>query len=304
MNTETASCFLAIVGRPNVGKSSLLNCILGSKVAIVSDKPQTTRTRIMGVHTDNTVQLVFTDTPGHHRSRNKLDDFMRRSIREAMAGMDACVFVTEPQKEISEGEKDLLERLKKSGVPTVLVINKIDTVVDKAQLLTLMDLWQNTFAFDSIFPVSAKTGDGVKELLSHLYTFAIEGPHFFPDDALTDQPERVIAAEIVREKALLLLDHEVPHGIAVVIEGWEERETANGSPIIDLDATIVCERETHKGIVIGKRGAKLREIGTAARKELEEILDCKINLQCWVKVREDWRNRAGQLQNFGYIDNK
>lgn len=273
-------------------------------MAIVSDKPQTTRTRIMGVHTEGPAQLVFTDTPGHHKSRNKLDEFMRKSIREAMAGMDACVMVVEPTEKPGEAELDLIKKLEKSGVPTVLVINKTDTLKEKSLLLSCIDGWQKQFAFDSIFPVSAKTGDGVKELLSHLLTFAVEGPHFFPDDALTDQPERVLCAEIIREKALLLLQHEVPHGIAVVIEAWEERETVNGKPIVDLDATIVCERDTHKGIIIGKRGGMLRAIGSAAREELEEILDCKVNLQCWVKVKEDWRNRAGQLQNFGYTENR
>ena len=298
MNTTTA--FIAIVGRPNVGKSSLLNCMVGSKIAIVSDKPQTTRTRIMGVRTDAECQLVFTDTPGQHRARNKLDEFMRRTIGEAMSDTDVCLLVAEPTDKIGDEEKGLLRRLKNDNTPTVLVINKTDTVEDKSTLLAIIEAWNSEFAFESIFPISAKTGDGVEELVAHLRTFAVESPHFFPDDALTDQPERVIAAEVIREKTLQLLQHEVPHGIAVTIESWDERETSSGAPIIDLEATIVCERETHKGIVIGKRGAMLRAIGTAARVELEEILDSKVNLQCWVKVREDWRNRAGQLQNFGY----
>ncbi len=298
--SQTTTCFIAIVGRPNVGKSSLLNFMVGSKVAIVSDKPQTTRTRIMGVRTDGDCQLVFTDTPGQHRAHNKLDEFMRRSISEAMSGVEVCLVVAEPTAQISDEEKSLLRRLQNDGTPAVLAINKTDTVEDKTRLLAVMDMWQQAFAFDSIFPVCAKSGDGVEELLTHLRTFAVQSPHFFPDDALTDQPERVLAAEVIREKMLHLLQHEVPHGIAVVIEQWEERETTSGEAIIDLDAVIVCERDSHKGIVIGKRGAMLRQIGTAARTELEEILDSKVNLQCWVKVREDWRNRAGQLQNFGY----
>lgn len=300
LSENSTSCFIAIVGRPNVGKSSLLNRMVGSKVAIVSDKPQTTRTRIMGVYTEGACQLVFTDTPGQHRARNKLDEFMRRSIGEAMNDIEVCLLVAEPTEQIGDEEKGLLRRLQNDKTPTVLVINKTDIVEDKPRLLACMDMWQQAFAFDSIFPVSAKTGDGVEELMAHLRSFAVEGPHFFPDDALTDQPERVLAAEVIREKTLTLLQHEVPHGIAVVIESWDERETANGDAIIDLEATIVCEREAHKGIVIGKRGGMLRAIGTAARVELEEILNSKVNLQCWVKVREDWRNRAGQLQNFGY----
>lgn len=300
LTEKTTSCFIAIVGRPNVGKSSLLNRIVGSKVAIVSDKPQTTRTRIMGVYTDGGTQLVFLDTPGQHRCRNKLDDFMRRSIGEALSGVDACVMVTEPDKQIRSEEEELLSRLKKDGTPTVLVINKTDTLADKTALLACMDMWQRAFAFAAIWPVSAKTGDGVAALLEHLKTYAFESPHYFPDDAVTDQPERVVAAEVIREKMLMLLQHEVPHGIAVVIESWKERETAAGEPIIDMEATVYCERETHKGIVIGKRGAMLRRIGTAARTELEEILTSRVNLQCWVKVKEDWRNRGTGFEQFGY----
>lgn len=300
LTEKTTACFIAIIGKPNVGKSSLLNRIVGSKVAIVSDKPQTTRTRIMGVYTDKETQLVFLDTPGHHRCRNKLDDFMRRSIGEALSGVDACVLVTEPEQEIRTEEEELLSRLRRDSTPTVLVINKTDVLSDKTALLSCIDRWQRAFAFDSIWPVSAKTGDGVAALIEHLKGFAFESPHYFPNDAVTDQPERVIAAEVIREKMLLLLQHEVPHGIAVVTESWKERETAAGEPIIDIEATIYCERETHKGIVIGKRGAMLRQIGTAARTELEEILGTRVNLQCWVKVKEDWRNRSTGLQQLGY----
>lgn len=299
MTENTTSCFIAIIGRPNVGKSSLLNRIIGSKVAIVSDKPQTTRTRIMGVYTQDKTQLVFMDTPGYHRARNKLDDFMSRSIGEAMSGVDVCVLVCEPHGNIAPNE-DLLKKLHASKTPTVLVINKIDTIEDKRELLSVIDTWQNAYAFDAIFPVSAKTGDGVDALLAALLPYAFESPHFFPDDAITDQPERVLAAEVVREKMLHLLEKEVPHGIAVVVENFTERENAKGQPLIDIEATIYCERETHKGIVIGKRGAMLQKIGSAARVELEEILDSRVNLQCWVKVKEDWRNRAGILQQLGY----
>lgn len=300
MTEKTTSCFIAIVGKPNVGKSSLLNAIVGSKIAIVSDKPQTTRTRIMGVHTEGNLQLVFTDTPGQHRSHNKLDEYMRKSIREAMSGVDACVFVTEPEKEITDAEKSLLKRLKRDETPTVLVINKIDTLKDKAALLSVIDMWQKAHDFAEILPLSALTGEGIDALLEALKGYAFESPHFFPDDALTDQPERVIAAELIREKLLLSLQHEVPHGIAVVIESWHERETTAGDPIVDAEATIYCEREGHKGIVIGKRGAMLQKIGTAARKDLEEMLGVRVNLQCWVKVREDWRNNEFSIRDLGF----
>ncbi|MBQ9860558.1 MAG: GTPase Era [Clostridia bacterium] len=296
---STVSAFVAIVGRPNVGKSSLLNALVGKKVAIVSDKPQTTRTRIMGVVTRGETQLVFLDTPGNHKPRTRLGDFMVRSIGEAVSGVDVGLLVTEPRTQIKEEELALLQQLQQKKVPILLIINKIDTVADKGQLLTCMDMWKQQAEFAAILPVSAHTGDGLEELLDELQKFTFESPHFFPADVSSDQTEQALAAEVVREKMLLLLRQEIPHGIAVDIERMGERETDKG-PILDIDAYIYCERDSHKGMVIGKKGAMLKEIATLARTELEQLFDSKVNLQCWVKVKEDWRNRQGFLNGLGY----
>ena len=296
---DTLSAFAAIVGRPNVGKSSLLNAMVGRKVAIVSDKPQTTRTRIMGVVTRDKTQLVFLDTPGNHKPRTRLGDFMVRSIGEAMSGVDIGILVTEPRVNIREEEEALLEQLTKQRLPKILVINKIDTVTDKGQLLEIIAAWKERAAFDAILPVSAVTGDGLEELLSVLESFAVESPHFFPADASSDQTEQALAAEVVREKMLQLLRQEIPHGIAVAIERMGDRETEKGT-ILDIDAYIYCERDSHKGMVIGKKGAMLKQIASLARVDLEELFGTKVNLQCWVKVKEDWRNRQGFLTGLGY----
>lgn len=296
---KTLSAFVALVGRPNVGKSSLLNAIVGKKVAIVSDKPQTTRTRIMGVLTREETQLVFLDTPGNHKPRTRLGDFMVRSIGEAMSGVDVGVLVTEPRASIREEELALLEQLKKQKLPRVLVVNKVDTLEDKGPILSYISLWLEQAEFDAVVPVSALTGDGVEELINVLRSFTFEGPHFFPADASSDQTEQALAAEVIREKMLQLLRQEIPHGIAVAIERMGERETEKG-PILDIDAYIYCERDGHKGMVIGKKGAMLKEIATRARTELEELFGAKVNLQCWVKVKEDWRNRQGFLNGLGY----
>lgn len=296
---ETTSAFIAIVGRPNVGKSSLLNTLVGEKVAIVSDKPQTTRNRIMGVLTRDTVQLVFLDTPGTHRPRTRLGDFMVKSIGEAMSGVDVGVLVVEPTATVRDSERELLQKFRAQKLPIVLVINKIDTVEDKASLLTCIDAWQQEGEFAAIIPVSALTGEGTDELLAELSKYVFESPHFFPADAVSDQPEKVLASELLREQMLLSLRDEIPHGIAVVIERMEERETERGV-ILDIDAEIFCERDTHKGMVIGKKGAMLKRISTAARAEMEAAFDAHVNLQCWVKVKEDWRNRQGLLNGFGY----
>ena len=296
---DTLSAFAAIVGRPNVGKSSLLNAMVGRKVAIVSDKPQTTRTRIMGVVTRDKTQLVFLDTPGNHKPRTRLGDFMVRSIGEAMSGVDIGILVTEPRVNIREEEEALLEQLTKQRLPKILVINKIDTVTDKGQLLEIIAAWKERAAFDAILPVSAVTGDGLEELLSVLESFAVESPHFFPADASSDQTEQALAAEVVREKMLQLLRQEIPHGIAVAIERMGDRETEKGT-ILDIDAYIYCERDSHKGMVIGKKGAMLKQIASLARVDLEELFGAKVNLQCWVKVKEDWRNRQGFLTGLGY----
>ena len=298
---ETKTAFVAIVGCPNVGKSSLLNRMLGQKVAIVSAKPQTTRTRIMGVLTEDETQLVFTDTPGYHRPKNKLGEKMVKAVIDGIDGVDAALLVVEPEKEDDEvlrpAEEELLKRIKREGIPCVLVINKIDTVAEKENLAVRIAELMQLHDFEAIVPTSAVKGEGVDEVIAELGKLAQESPHFFPDDALTDQPERVIAAEIIREKMLRLLDREVPHGIAVSIEQMHERE--DGSGIVDIDATIYCEKESHKGIVIGKKGAMLKKISTYAREDMEKFFDCHINLQCWVKVREGWRDREGLIHNFG-----
>ena len=296
---DTVSAFIAIVGRPNVGKSSLLNALVGKKVAIVSDKPQTTRTRIMGVVTRDKTQLVFLDTPGNHKPRTRLGDFMVRSIGEAVSGVDVAVLVTEPRAAIREEEQALLTQLRQKKLPVILVINKIDTVTDKAQLLTYIDAWTQQMDFAAIVPVSAKNGDGLDNLLAELDPFTFESPHFFPADATSDQSEQAIASEVIREKMLQLLRQEIPHGIAVDIERWGERETEKGT-ILDMDAYIYCERDSHKGMIIGKKGVMLKEIASRARTELEELFATKVNLQCWVKVKEDWRNRQGFLSGLGY----
>lgn len=298
---ETKTAFVAIVGCPNVGKSSLLNKMLGQKVAIVSAKPQTTRTRIMGVLTQDETQLVFTDTPGYHRPKNKLGEKMVKAVIDGIDGVDAALLVVEPEKDGEEvlrpSEEELLKKIKREGIPCVLVINKIDTVAEKENLAVRIAELMQLHDFEAIVPTSAVKGEGVDEVIAELGKLAQESPHFFPDDALTDQPERVIAAEIIREKMLRLLDREVPHGIAVSIEQMHERE--DGSGIVDIDATIYCEKESHKGIVIGKKGAMLKKISTYAREDMEKFFDCHINLQCWVKVREGWRDREGLIHNFG-----
>ncbi len=292
----TKTVFTAIVGCPNVGKSSLLNRILGSKVAIVTRKPQTTRTKITGVLTQGETQFVFTDTPGFHRPKNVLGQKMIRQIGEGISGMDACLFVTEPEGELKDEEKELLCRLKKEKAPVVLAINKLDTVRDKEILMKKIIELTGFYEFEAVIPVSAKTGENTDIITQELSKLAVESPHFFPDDTLTDQPERVIAAELIREKMLLLLDKEVPHGVAVSIEKMRDRAQTD---LMDVEAIIYCEKESHKGIIIGKKGEMLKKISTRARQDMEKFFGCRINLQCWVKVKEDWRNREGLIRNFG-----
>lgn len=292
----TKTAFVAIVGCPNVGKSSLLNRMLGQKVAIVTQKPQTTRTRIMGVLTEGETQLVFTDTPGYHRPKTKLGEKMIKAVGEGIAGVDACLFVTEPEGDIKETELELLKRLKAEKAPVVLAINKIDTVKQKEQIMEKIMKFSNEFEFEAVVPVSALKNENVDVIIEELNKLTYESVHFFPDDTLTDQPERVLAGEIIREKMLLLLDKEVPHGVAVSIEKMRERSTGD---IMDVEAVIYCEKDTHKGIIIGKKGDMLKRISTKARVDMENFFQCKINLQCWVKVKEGWRNREGIIHNFG-----
>jgi GTP-binding protein Era len=293
-NRKTA--FIAIVGRPNVGKSSILNRLLGQKIAIVSSRPQTTRTKIMGVLTENDVQLVFTDTPGFHKPKTKLGEKMIKSVDDAISGVDSCLFVTECRGEIRPTEIELLERLKKEKIPVILAINKIDVLSKKEELMERILELSRLCDFTAVVPVSAQNGDGMEALKDELNKLAVESEFFFPEDTLTDQPERVLAAEMIREKLLYRLNEEIPHGIAVSIESMKEREDAD---IIDIEAIIYCERDSHKGIIIGKGGSMLKAVSTSARKDLEEFFDCKINLQCWVKVKEGWRNREGIIHNFG-----
>jgi GTPase len=292
----TKTAFVAIVGCPNVGKSSLLNKMLGQKVAIVTQKPQTTRTRIMGVLTKGETQLVFTDTPGYHRPKNKLGEKMIKAVGEGISGMDACLFVTEPDGDIREAEVELLAKLKREKAPVILAVNKTDTIKDKEVIMKKIIKLTEAYDFEAVVPVSALTGDNVDAVIEELEKLAYESVHFFPDDTLTDQPERVIAAELIREKMLLLLDKEIPHGVAVSIEKMRERPQSN---IMDVEATIYCEKESHKGIIIGKKGDMLKRISTRARIDMENFFGCKINLKCWVKVKEGWRNREGLIHNFG-----
>lgn len=300
MNTPKTSktAFIAIVGKANVGKSSILNHLLGSKIAIVSNKPQTTRTRIMGVLTTaDDIQLVFTDTPGFHRPKTKLGEKMVKAVSDSISGVDACLLVCEAQDgELNAAELALLEKIQKAKIPALLAINKIDMLKNKADLMARIAYLSSLANFESVIPVSATNGDGMDALLQELKNQAYAGAHFFPDDTLTDQPERVLAAEIIREKMLRLLDKEIPHGAAVSIEKMRERDDA---PILDVEAIIYCERETHKGIIIGKGGLMLKKISTYARQDMEQFFDCKVNLHCWVKVKEDWRNREGLIHNFG-----
>lgn len=300
MNFNDKSAFIAIIGRPNVGKSSILNKLLGQKVAIVSSKPQTTRTRIMGVLTEGKDQLVFLDTPGMHKPKNSLGDYMVRSINESVAGVDACLLVTEAGQEIRENEKMLIEKVKKLDLPCVLAINKTDTINDKEVILEQIIKYSKEMDFDAIVPVSAETGSKLDELKEELKKFTSEGGHFFPDDTLTDQPEKVLAAEMIREKILRLTEKEIPHGTAVVIERMKMRDDKN---IMDIDATIYCERDTHKGILIGKKGAMLKKISTYARQDMENFFGCKVNLKTWIKVKEDWRNKENLMRSFGFDSN-
>lgn len=300
MNFNDKSAFIAIIGRPNVGKSSILNKLLGQKVAIVSSKPQTTRTRIMGVLTERKDQLVFLDTPGMHKPKNSLGDYMVRSINESVAGVDACLLVTEAGQEIRENERMLIEKVKKLDLPCVLAINKTDTINDKEVILEQIIKYSKEMDFDAIVPVSAETGSKLDELKEELKKFTSEGGHFFPDDTLTDQPEKVLAAEMIREKILRLTEKEIPHGTAVVIERMKMRDDKN---LMDIDATIYCERDTHKGILIGKKGAMLKKISTYARQDMENFFGCKVNLKTWIKVKEDWRNKENLMRSFGFDSN-
>lgn len=293
---DTCSAFVAIVGRPNVGKSSLLNAMLGQKIAIVSNKPQTTRTRIMGVLTQGELQLVFTDTPGLHRAKTKLSEHMVKAVKDSVADVDAILFVVEPKGKIRAEELELIELFQKLALPVVLAVNKIDLLPDKKQIMERIQEFTALYDFTAVVPVSALEADGLELVVDELGKLALPGMHFFPDDTLTDQPERVLAAEMIREKILLLFRQEIPHGIAVSIESMKERKK---SDLMDIEATIFCEKASHKGMLIGKNGAMLKKIGTQAREDMESFFGVHVNLQLWVKVREDWRNKEGIIKSFG-----
>ena len=289
------SAYIAIVGRPNVGKSTILNRLVGEKIAIVSKKPQTTRTRIMGVLTAGTDQLVFLDTPGLLKPKNSLGDYMVRSVTSTVEGVDACLLVTQAGAPVSPADQELIARFKKIQIPAVLAVNKVDLLPDKAPIMEQISQYAGLYHFQAVVPVSARDGDGMEALLAELKALAMPGGWLFDADVLTDQPERVLAAELVREKVLRRLDQEVPHGVAAVTELMREE---NG--LLELHVTLYCEKPNHKAILIGKGGAMLKEIGTAARRDLERFFGCKVNLQLWVKVKEDWRQRPETLQSLGF----
>ena len=295
MKTKTA--MITIAGRPNVGKSTLTNYLVGEKIAIVSNKPQTTRNRICGIVTRENTQFVFVDTPGFHKPRTKLGDYMVGVTRESIADVDLTILVVEPIASIGPQEEGLMEQLKSRKCPAILAINKIDTV-EKESLLEVIAAYSQAADFDAIIPISAKTGDGVDELLKACEKYAIESPFLFPEDSTTDQPERQVMAEIIREKILWNLEREVPHGTAVEITKFSERD--NG--IIDIDATIYCEKASHKGIIIGKQGAMLKKISTMARTDCEKFMGTKVYLTTWVKVKENWRDSDFLVRNFGYTE--
>lgn len=293
MITKTA--MVTITGRPNVGKSTLINSLVGEKISIVSSKPQTTRNRICAILNHKETQFIFIDTPGYHKPRTKLGDYMVNVVKESVADVDAAILMIEPIPNIGEQEQYLINRIKSLNIPSVLVINKIDTV-KKSEILSIIDLYKNTHNFDSIIPICAKSGEGLKELLQALEKYSISGPQLFEDGVITDQPEKQIISEILREKMLILLQREVPHGIAVEITKFSERDDG----IIDIDATIYCEKTSHKGIIIGKHGTMLKRIGEMARADMEKFMGTKVFLQTWVKVKENWRDSSGTIRNFGY----
>ncbi len=300
------SAFIALVGRANVGKSSLLNSIIGQKVAIVSDKPQTTRTRIMGILNEGEDQYVFIDTPGFHKSKNLLDDKMNKAISGGISDVDAAVLVVEAAPDfkfdpdnLPTAETLLLENIKAYNLPCILVINKIDLLERKDKLFDIISAYTKKFEFTAVVPLSAKTGDGTDILIKEISGFLRASPHYFSEDDITDQPDKVFVSELIREKLLLLLSKEVPHGIAVDIERFYETDNMAGEPIVNIDAVIICERDSHKGIIIGKSGSMLKRVGILARRDIERFFGTKVALKLWVKVKEDWRNREGIIRSLG-----
>lgn len=296
MENNFKAGFVTLIGRPNVGKSTLMNQLIGQKIAITSSKPQTTRNRIMTVYTDDTCQMVFLDTPGIHESKNKLGEYMTKAAKSTIDEVDVVLWLVEPSTFIGAGEKGIIEELKKCKKPVILVINKIDTV-EKENLSRFEDAYRSQMDFAKVVHTAALRRINIDEVMEAIKEFLPYGPAFYDEDTLTDQPERQIAAEIIREKALRLMKDEVPHGIAVTIERMRQREDKE---LMDIEATIICERDSHKGIVIGKGGSMLKKIGSTARRDIEELVGMKVNLQLWVKVRKDWRDDKTQMKSFGY----
>ena len=295
MKENFKSGFATLIGRPNVGKSTLMNHLIGQKIAITSNKPQTTRNRIQTVLTTEEGQIVFVDTPGIHKAKNKLGEYMVNIAERSLNEVDVVLWLVEPTTFIGAGERHIIDQLKKVKTPVILVINKID-MVKKEEILPAIDVYRKEYDFAEIVPVSARTGDNTDELVKVILKYLPYGPQFYDEDTITDQPERQIVAELIREKALRLLSDEIPHGIAVTIEKMTERK--NG--MMDIEATIICERDSHKGIIIGKGGAMLKRIGSAARREIEDLMDTQVNLQIWVKVRKEWRDSELYMKNYGY----
>lgn len=296
MKDNFKSGFVAIIGRPNVGKSTLMNHLIGQKIAITSKKPQTTRNRIQTVYTCEDGQIVFLDTPGIHKAKNKLGEYMVNVAEQTLRDVDVVMWLVEPTTFIGAGEKHIAEQLEKTSLPVILVINKVDTV-KKEEILQVIDTYRKLYDFAEIIPVSALRGQNTDDIIQSLFKYMTYGPMFYDEDTVTDQPQRQIVAEVIREKALHALDEEIPHGIAVTIEKMRKRK---GQKIVDIEATIICERDSHKGIIIGKQGAMLKKIGSNARYEIEKMLEEKVNLRIWVKVRKDWRDSDTLMKNFGY----
>ena len=297
---EFKSGFVAIIGRPNVGKSTLMNRLIGQKIAITSPKPQTTRNRIQTVYTDEEAQIIFLDTPGIHKAKNKLGEYMVNVAEQTLREVDVILWLVEPTTYIGAGEQHIAEKIRGCGTPTILVINKIDTV-KREDLLAVIAKYKDLCEFSDIVPVSALTGENKKELLDTMIGYLEPGPMYYDEDTVTDQPERQIVAELIREQALRLLSDEIPHGIAVSIESMTEQR---GGRLVEIHATIVCERDSHKGMIIGKHGSMLKRIGTGARAGIEALLGAQVNLQLWVKVKKDWRESDFLLKNFGYYDDQ
>ena len=296
MEADKKSGFVTLIGRPNVGKSTLMNRLIGQKIAITSNKPQTTRNKIQTVYTCEQGQIVFLDTPGIHKAKNKLGDYMVNVAQHSLSEVDVILWLVEPSTFIGAGERHIIEQLKKTKTPVILVINKTDTV-KREEILTFIDAYRKELDFAEIVPVSALKGDNTQDLIDSIFKYLPYGPMFYDEDTVTDQPQRQIVSELIREQALRCLDEEIPHGIAVSIDQMKWR--ADDS-IVDIDATIVCERDSHKGIIIGKGGAMLKKIGSRARKEIEDLLETQVNLKLWVKVKKDWRDSDFLLKNFGY----